>query len=68
MTTVSTYKLLNVTVNYYINLIEDSLLRSKKERALHFYYSILNLVKLYYNNKYITYDAYSYFRNRIMQI
>lgn len=68
MKTVQTYKLLNDAVNYHIILIEDSLLRSKKEMALYLYYAILNLVKVYYNNKYISYDAYSYFRNRIMQI
>ena len=68
MKTVSTYKLLNDTVNYHINLIEYSLLRSKQEVALYFYYAILNLVSGYYNNSYISFDAYRYFRNRIMQI
>ena len=67
MKTLQTYKLLNYTVNYHMNLIEDSLLRGKKESALCFYYAILNLVNWYYNN-YISYDAYRYFRNRIMQI
>ena len=68
MKTVETYKLLNYTVNYHINLIQDSLLRRKLEVAMYFYYAILNLVSGYYNNKYISYDAYRYFRNRIMQI
>ena len=52
MKTVSTYKLLNDIVNYHINLIEDCLLRRKKEVALNLYYAIVNLVKEYYNNKY----------------
>ena len=68
MRTVQTYKLLNYTVNYHINLIEDSLLRSKQEVAMYFYYAILNLVSGYYNNNYISYDAYRYFRSRILQI
>ena len=68
MKTVSIYKLLSNTVEYHNNLINDSLLRRKDEVALYFYYAILNLVKGYYNNKYISYDAYRYFRNRIMQI
>ena len=68
MRTVQTYKLLNYTVNYHINLIEDSLLRSKQEVVMYFYYAILNLVSGYYNNNYISYDAYRYFRSRIMQI
>ena len=59
MKTVSTYKLLSYTVEYHINLINDSLLRRKDEVALYFYYAILNLVKCYYINKYISYDAYS---------
>lgn len=66
--TVSTYKILSCTVNFYMNLIEDSLLRRKKVRAFYFYYAILSLVKWYYNNNYISYDAYKYFRNRILQI
>lgn len=68
MKTVQTYNLLNYTVNYHINLIEDCLLRRKNEEALYFYYAIVNLVKEYYNNKYISIYAYRYFRNRIMQI
>lgn len=68
MKTVSTYKLLNDIVNYNINLIEDCLLRRKKEEALYCYYAIVNLVKEYYNNKYISIYAYRYFRSRIMQI
>lgn len=68
MKKLQTYKILNYSVNCHIILIEDSLLRSKKEMALCFYYSILTLVNGYYNNNYISYDAYSYFRNRIMQI
>ena len=68
MKTVQTYKLLNDTVNYHINLIEYSLLRGKEEMALYFYYALVNLVNEYYNNKYISYDAYRYFRSRIMQI
>ena len=66
--TVSTYKLLSYAVNFHMNLIEDSLLRRKKVRAFYFYYAILNLVKAYYNNNYISYDAYRYFRKRILQI
>ena len=68
MKTVSTYKLLNDTVNYHINLIEDCLLRRKKEEALYLYYAIVNLAKGYYTNKYISIYAYRYFRSRIMQI
>ena len=68
MKTFQTYILLNYTVEYHRNLIKDSLLRGKDESALYYYYAILTLVKGYYNNKYISYDAYSYFRNRIMQI
>ena len=68
MKTLSTYKLLNDTVNYHINLIEDCLLSRKKEIALYLYYAIVNLVKEYYNNKYISIYAYRYFRSRIMQI
>lgn len=65
MKTVQTYKLLSYTVNYHINLIEDSLLRGKLEVALYFSYAILHLVSEYYNNNYISYDAYRYFINRI---
>ena len=68
MKTVQPYKLLNDTVNYHINLIEDSLLRGKEEIALYLYYAIVNLVKGYYKNKYISIYAYRYFRSRIMQI
>ena len=67
MKTVQTYKLLNNTVNYHINLIEDSFLRRKLEVALNFSYAILNLVYGYYNNNYISYDAYRYFRSRIIK-
>ena len=68
MKTVLAYKLLNDIVNYHINLIEDCLLRRKKEEALYLYYAIVNLVKEYYNKKYISCDAYRYFRSRIMQV
>ena len=68
MKTLSSYKLLNDTVNYHINLIEDCLLSRKNEIALYFYYAIVNLVKEYYINKYISIYAYRYFRSRIMQI
>ena len=68
MKTLQTYKLLNYAVNCHMILIEDSLLRRKLEASLCFYYSILTLFNGYYNNNYISYDAYCYFRNRIKQI
>lgn len=68
MKTIQIYKLLNYSVNCHIILIEDSLLRRKLESALCFYYAILTLVSGYYNNNYISYDAYRYFRSRIKQI
>ena len=67
MKTVQTYELLNQTVDYHNRLINDMLLRRKEELALYFYCAILNLVCGYYENNYISYYCYRYFRNRIIK-
>ncbi len=59
---------LNYTVNYHVDLINEYLLKRNDKVALELYYSILSLVRGYYYYKYISYDAYRYFRNRIIQI
>lgn len=67
MRTLYAYKLLNQTVDYHNRLISDMILSRKEEIALYFYYSILNLVRGYYENNYISYYCYRYFRNRIIK-
>ena len=62
------YDLINKIVNRYIRLLNYFLLRRKYDIAKYFYDEILCQIYTFYKEKYISYQAYWYFRTRVSQI
>ena len=60
------YELINKIVNRYIKLLDYFLIRRNFKIAKYFYDEILWQINMFYSNNYISYDAYKYFINRVL--